>query len=374
MRTETAILKEIGDAAIAMRSLYNRVNDASRDVDIGKATEELERLSKRSSELQRELAELRLPAARAAMPGGSAPIATRDALLKAAEEMRAIQIGTGTPSIGAINQVRELFKEIAETDTILNLASYYYGPNAATNIPVLAPMDEPKDYDEAAESVEKDTGASIYITEIQPKAHAIVLPVSAEMIAMGSVDIESELPSIFAKAFTTVMHKGMLTGSGTGKLMKGIFTSAADNTNADAKVTGTTSGKITVTELAELALKIASLDTSFRIIMNPAVYQGILSSTSNDSEDIKVYKEGLIRDKSIEGVPILLDACAPTKDSSNKAIAVAVPLSRYAIGVAAELKIEPIRKVYDTQTYYQAIMFFSGKQVTDKDVYSVVSG
>ena len=376
MRSETAILEEIGQAAIDMRSLYNRVNDTTRRVDIGKARDELDELAKRSAGLRRELAELRLPQTRAS----AAPLVTRDALLSAARERRAIEIGSGTPSVGAVNQVRQLVRELAESDDLLNLASYYYGPNAATNIPVLTAMDEPEGYAEGTAAVNEDAGTSIYITEIQPYAYSIVLPVTAEMIQMGAVDIEAELPSIFAKAFSTKMHKGMLTGddSENAKLMRGIFHSAdlhATANSSEARVSGATSGSITVTELAELALKVASKDASYRIVMNPSVYQGILSSSSNDSEDIKVYKEGLIRDKSIEGVPIILDSYAPAKDlaGGTLAIAVAAPLSRYAIGVAGELVIEPIRAPRDTKTYFQAIMFFSGRQVTDTDVYSVVS-
>ena len=377
MRTETAIRKELGDAAIEMRSLYDRVNDVTRSVDIGKAQSELDALAKRSAGLRRELAELRRPGG----GGGGFSLMTRESLLKAAREMRAIQIGeVGSAGIGAIQQVRELFREVAESDELLNMASYYYGPNASTNIPVLTAMDEPDSYAEGTAAVKDDSGTGIYVTEIQPHSYSIVLPVTAEMIQMGAVDIEAELPSIFAKAFSTKMHKAMLTSddSADAKLMRGIFHSADLHANAnssEARVSGTTSGSITVTELAELALRVASKDASYRIIMNPSVYQGILSSSSNDSEDIKVYKEGLIRDKSIEGVPIMLDTYAPAKDlaGSSMAIAVAAPISRYAIGVAGELVIEPIRAPRDTKTYFQAIMFFSGRQVADTDVYSVVS-
>ena len=369
MRTAESISKDIAQAEIEMRALSDKVNDRTRRVNIAQATRKLEGLSKRKAALKRELAEL----ARPRQGKASRALATRDSLLKAAAEMRALQIGS--TGAGAINQVRELFKEIAENDDILSLASYYYGPNASTNIPVLAPMTEPEGYSEGTDSVAPDTAASVYITEIQPYAYAAVLPVSAEMIQMGAVDIEAELPTIFSKAFAQTMHRGMLSGAGTSadKLMRGIYTSAKEATGN--RIEGGTSGKLTVTDLAELALTVASKDASFRIIMNPSVYQGVLSSTSNDSEDIKIYKEGLIRDKSIEGVPIILDPYAPKEiEEESKIIAVAAPLSRYAIGVAGELRIEPIRTPRDTQTYFQAIMFFSGKQISDTDVYSVVSG
>ena len=107
------------------------------------------------------------------------------------------------------------------------------------------------------------------------------------------------------------------------------------------------------------------------MIMHPKTYQGILCD-EDDSEDIKIYKEGLIRDKSIEGVPVLLDAYAPKSgDEGNYPLVVACPLARYAFGVAGELMIKPIDVMGDTRTYYQSIMFFSAKQISDTDLYSL---
>ncbi|MBO8449675.1 MAG: hypothetical protein IAA96_01055, partial [Spirochaetes bacterium] len=90
--------------------------------------------------------------------------------------------------------------------------------------------------------------------------------------------------------------------------MKGIFTSAKDNTDGVTEIAGTA---VKISELAGLALKIRSKDESFAIVMNPSVYQGILSDATA-GEDVKLYKESLIRDKSIEGVKIVLDVAAPS--------------------------------------------------------------
>ncbi len=362
MRTAEAIRKDISRTEFEMRSLAKKVNDKSRNVDISAATLELEAIAKRKNAFKRELAELSRPVSR----GTNALRLTNDALIRAAIERRGITIG----SAGAINQIREFFKEIVETDNILNFATYYYGPNAATNIPVLSMMDMPDTYDEGAETVAGDTRAGVTVTEIQPATYARYLAVTAEILQMGAVDIESALPDLFSQAFTSRMHEGMLVGAGTGKTMKGIFVSAKDNTAGVTKAAGPT---IKITELAALALQVLSKDESYRIIMNPSVYQGILSDAT-DSEDIKIYKEGLIRDKSIEGVSILLDAKAPTTSTEGSILAVACPLRRYAIGIAGELHIEPIKQLGDTKTYFQATMFFSGKQVSDSDLYSISAG
>ena len=364
MRSEEAIRNDIAQAELAMRSIHDKAHDLGAAFDIEAARKELEGLASRKAQLQRELAELMKPVAR---DERMAALLTRESLLKAAADQRALVIGTS--NIGAVNQIRQLFKEIAETDSILNYASYYYGPNAATNIPVLAPMEDPAFYGEGETNVLLDTSANITVTELKPQTLASALSVTAEMIQMGVVEIETQIPDLFRAAFQKKMHWQMLHGSGSNREFTGIFTTAAANTSKQTPAAGS---NITVTELAGLALQISSLDTSFRIIMHPSIYQGILSDTQN-TEDIKIYKEGLIRDKSIEGIPILLDAYAPKATTSGSVLAVACPLSRYAIAIAGELKIIPKYKPQDTHTYYDAIMFANGKQVSENDLYSIVA-
>lgn len=362
METRDGIESELCGVEMEMRELRDRVRDASRAIDIGEAQSRARELERRKASLQRRLAELARPERGAARGSG---VVTAEALLKAAREQRAITIG----GAGLISQVRELFREIAETDSILSQASYYYGPNASTNIPVLQPMMEPEGQAEGSDAVPLDTQAAVAVTEIQPMAYAAVLPLTAEMIQMGAVDIESQVADIFGQSFRALMHRGMLTGSGQDKAMKGIFTSAADNAAGQSAAAGSA---VTIGELAALALQVSSKDAEFGLLMNPSVYQAILSDSA-DSEDIKIYKEGLIRDKSIEGVKVLLDAYAPKDASPGSPLVAAVPLSRYAIGVAGELAVTPIRKLQDTKTYYQAVMFFSGRQVSDSDIYSIVA-
>ena len=111
-------------------------------------------------------------------------------------------------------------------------------------------------------------------------------------------------------------------------------------------------------------------DEEYEIIMHPTTYGAILAD-STSGEDVKIYKESLIRDKRIEGVKIRLDSKAPYATTAGAVLAVAAPLSRYAIGVAGEMEITPIKVKGDTNTYFQAVMFFSGKQVSDSDIYAI---
>lgn len=364
MRTRHEVEAELDSVELELRALMEDVRDADKEVNIDEARARKDELSKRKAQLVKELAECGRPS-----DGGGeseqSPLFRAADWLKAAAEKRTLTIG-GT---GAINQIKTLFKEIGETDDILNAASYYYGRDASTNIPVLTPMGEPSDYGEGEKNVKHDEDMNVAVTEIQPKAYASVLPITAEMLMMGGVNLEGELPGIFAKAFRRVMHKGMLTGSGENKLMKGLFVSAAGNA---AGITRLAAGRtaIKLSELAALALTLAGRDERYEIIMNPSVYQGILSD-STAGEDVKLYKESLIRDKSIEGCRIRLDAQAPSATAAGSILAVAAPLPRYAIGVAGQLQIKPIDVVGDTNTYYQAVMFFSGRQVSDKDLLSI---
>lgn len=268
---------------------------------------------------------------------------------------------------GAVAQIQELFKEQDNKDSILERVKYYYGPNAMTEIPVVTALEEPADYAEGANNVASDTAANLYITTLKSKAYSTVLPVTAEMLNLSFVNTGDELAELFRKAFFKVIHKGILTGAGTNDKMKGLFTSAAAHTAGITEITGS---NITLGELANFALSVAQKEDEYTIIMNLATYQKILADTTS-GEDIKLYKECLIRDKSIEGVKILLDPYAPATNTAGSILAVAAPLNRYAVGIAGELQIDPIREKGDTKTYFQATMFFSGKQVTDKDVYSL---
>lgn len=353
------LLDKIENVQKEIRNNADAYLDTSNDVEV---------LNKRGADLKAELNQLKKDLAQMSAPVENKDteersIFNKDLWLRSYKENRSITIG-GT---GNISQIKKLIHEVADSDSILNSASFYYGPNASTNIPVLTPVADPTGQAEGATSIGYDTTAGVTVTEIQPKAYVSVLPISAEMLSMGSVNLEAELPTMFSKAFARTMHDGMLAGLGTDKAMKGLFVSASAHSDGVTNVAGTS---IKLSELAGLALKVRGKDEVYTIVMNPATYQAMLSDATA-GEDVKIYKESMIRDKSIEGVQVVLDNRAPATTSAGDVLAVAVPLSRYAIGVAGQMDITPIRVPGDTNTYFQATMFFSGKQVTDKDIYSL---
>ena len=305
--TREEIQSKIDDCELELRSLMDEVKN-NADVKVEDIRAKKEEIEKRRADLTKELAQLNAPASEGEETRGL--LFNRDAWLKAAEEKRALQIGA--TKFGSVNQIKSLVKEIAEKDGVLAKASFYYGANASTVIPVLSPsIANPGDYAEGTTNVAVDTQAQLKTTEITPKAYVAVLPITAEAL----------------------------------KKMTGLFTAAADSTSG-ATVTELAASQtaIKLSDLATLALTVSALDEEYEIVMNPTVYGSMLAD-STAGEDVKIYKESLIRDKTIEGVKVTLDAKAPTSTSAGAILCVAAPLSRYTVGIAGEIDIEAIKKV-----------------------------
>lgn len=360
--TKAELRAALDQLAIERRSYLEEVKKGTGEFNAEEAQKKLAEMDSRAADLEKQIAELDKPVA---TRNEGLKITNRD-LLDAVAEKRSITIGSN----GQINQVKQLFEGVQDTDDILNKISYDYGPNASTNIPVLEPgLEDPSAQSEGATNISADSTAALATTEIQPKCYVAVLPITAEQLQLGSVDIEAKLPELFRKVFRKKMHKELFVGDGSSKNVKGIWTSAAANT---AGVTPLAGASIKPSELATLALKVAQKDEEYEILMNPATYGALMANTAEDgANSAKVYKETLIRDKTIEGIKVRLDPQCPSTTAATSVLAVAAPLSRFHMGVAGEVTITPIRVRGDTNTYFQAEAFFGGKQVSDKDLYSV---
>lgn len=357
------MLAKIESLSVEVRSIADELLDTSKDVN-----EVRGRLDAKKEELRKakqELAQLDMPNEKGNKVERG--LFNKDTWLEAVKENRGITIG----STGAILQIKQLVKEVADVDPILSKVRFFYGNNASTNIPVLSPIADPSDYAEGATNVTVDTAASVSVTSLTPKAYAAVLPISAEMLTMGSVNLEAELPSIFQDAFKKVMHTGAVVGAGTSGKMKGLFTVAAD-TASGSNITEMAQSQtvVKIADLATLALTVGAKNEPYQIVMNPSVYSSILAD-STSGEKYKIYCEELIRNKSIEGVPVVLDGNAPTASTSGSVLVVAAPLARYAVGIAGEIVITPIKVKGDTNTYFQAEWFFNGAPVCNKDLYAL---
>ena len=357
------IRAQIEALELERRSFMEEVRHGTGEFKEDEAKAKLEDFDKRRADLERAYAELEKPEA-----GDNALHLTNRDFIDAAREMRSITIGAN----GKINQVQQLFEGIGEKDDILNAVTFDYSDNAATNIPVLEPgLEEPADTAEGG-SINEDDEAEMKTTEIQVYGLSSVLGVTAEALQLNTVDIQSKLPELFRKAFRKKLHTKVLQGtlvSSTQKGVKGIWTSAAANTAGITQLAANQTS-IKCSDLAGLALKVSGYDETFEIVMNPATYQDVLSDSTN-GEDVKLYKEGLIRSKEIEGVKVRLDAKAPKAKTAGSILAVAVPLSRFHVGVAGGITITPIKVKGDSKTYFQAEAFVGGKQVSDTDLFSL---
>ena len=368
------LLAKIAELNKEKRSLSD--DYLNKDKKVEEIDTRLAEVNKELEQRKKELAQLEAPKANPAEKSG---IFDGEQLRRLAKgEVRSITIGANGGKTG----VGRLFEAVAEKDDIVSLADFNFGKDALTKIPVLLPMGDLTSSTEGTTAVTVDTEAGISITSLEPKAYARVLPVSAEAMTMGLVEIESRMQGIFDKAFRKALHKGMLVGAGTdGDAMTGIFTTVNGDISVSAATSAAdypsrilgigTSAAISVSKLAELAVKVSGLDEEYTIVMSPSVYAEVVADTAA-GEDVKIYKESIIRDKMIENVRIRVDAFAPTKAATARtAQVVAAPLGRYEIGVAEEMNIDVIKVKGDKNTYFQAIPFMDGKQADNRDLYAI---
>lgn len=345
---------EIDAITLELRSLMDSVKDTSKEINPDEVRAKKEELEQKRSKLEKELAEMDRP---------TEPKAEKRSLwgelAQAMFEKRALTLnGTGTALT-----LKELDKARTNRPDILNRARFFYGPNAATNIPVWA-SHMSAEFVADGGSVSAAQNKSIAATSITAKQAMSSLPVSKMALDLSAAAIEAELPDLFGTAFDALMATEMLTGNGTN--MQGIFT--------DSNITAYTK-TINVVDLAGLAITVRAKDyVNPCIVMSPTVYAAFLADNATD-ETTKLYKESIIRDKSIEGVPLVITAFAPTTTTSGSVVAVAGDLSNYAIGVAGEITVQPKGTAGASYTTFDAISYFSGKPVISADFigYTVAS-
>lgn len=283
-------------------------------------------------------------------------------IVSAMREQRAITLG-GT---GRVTFVSELVKALQNKIDLINGARWHYGPNASTVIPVLNPRPAlPARAAEGATSISADSTAALTNTTLLPETYVSVLPISAETLAYSSADLEAQLPSIFGDAFAQAILNGMVNGRGRTTYYEfgGLFGVTGTAVNCAA------AGSPTIKDLVTLALKMTDLDMADPcIVISPTLYA---AATTVSVSGYDVYLEELIRNKTVEGVPVKMTGKAPTDTSSGKIVAVGFDRARYNIAVAMNLTIKPIDKVGDTNTYFQATMGLDGLPTIASEVFQL---
>ena len=192
----------------------------------------------------------------------------------------------------AINQVAEILKDIKQKTPLLNAAKYFYGPNGKTVISVLTPMDAPASALEGHTSGSDDSGAGLSELEIIPSAYVKTLKVSWEALNLSYANLEAELPGIFADEYAQLMYKFMIDA-----LFASGGVATANKTECAAI------GLPKIMDLVGVAVKARDYSDNLVAVLAPATYTNLLGDAT--AGVAQLYKEELIRNKSIEGVNVV---------------------------------------------------------------------
>lgn len=264
--------------------------------------------------------------------------------------------------VGAINQVADLWDLIKQREPLLDRISYFNGPNFETQIPVLeARPAVPTAYAETADkSGAIDSTAAIKVKKINPETYFTVLPITYEAARQSFVGLEDRIPGLLAEAFRTAMCK---------LVFDGIFDD--DNVASANQIESASASAVSFLDLDNLAL--AVLDTDIAepvIVMHPEIYSALAAT---DAQGYNFLKEELVRNKSLEGVKVILTGKAPkfSTATAGDIVVWAGDLKNFAMGVADQVTVEPLKKVGDSNIYYQAIAAFNGTVVQPKNVFGL---
>lgn len=269
--------------------------------------------------------------------------------------------GTGT---GRITQVSQLWDLIRQKEPLLDMVSYFNGPNWETQIPVLeARPAEPSEAGEGWDGSDPTTAdatrsSDIAVKKISPKTYVAILPLTYEAAKFSFVDLENRIPGLLADAYRKTMCK---------KIFADIF----NKTNVGHQIATASASAVSIKDLMDLALEMKDYDVAEPVIvMNPSIYAAIAAA---DPTGYDFVKEELIRNKTVEGVKVILTGMAPAFGSANAGDIVVFggDLKNYALGVADQISIEPLKKLGSSNTFYQSIAAFGGVMVQPKNVFGL---
>lgn len=262
---------------------------------------------------------------------------------------------------GAINVVSGIVSAAIAKNSYINEYSYFYGENASTNIPVFSALPaRPAGVAENVSNVSADTTAVLGITKLVPKPFVSLLPVTYSAVAFNK-NFDASLKTIFAKVFADTINYQSLVGTSTNQFT-GAFAATGTAVDCAAK------GSPTAGDLLNLAITAAGKLTNPVIFINPSFISSIIAT--GDSDPISTE---LLMNRSVMGVRVQPTSYAPTTTTAGSIVAVAFDLPNYAVGIASEIIINPIRKAGDVNVYYQAEFYMNGAPVIAGDVYQLTT-
>lgn len=276
---------------------------------------------------------------------------------------------------GAIEQLNGIWDLIKQREPLLDRVSYFRGPNAKTQIALLnaRPAIPSKTSTANNTAYNKnyvlDNTQLLKVKEVSPYAWTTVLPVDYDTVLYSFSDIEGRIPGLIAESFRTAMCNGMFTGDGTNSTIKGIF--AEDSVAAANLIETASASAVSLADLENLALTVKDFDVANPVIvMEPAIYSAIAAAEGGVYDFLK---EELVRNKSVEGIPVILTGKAPSFSNATEGDIVVWcgDLKNYAFAIADEVTIEPVKQVGDSNTYFQAIMSFTGDVIEPRNVFGL---
>lgn len=343
--------EEILNVDLELRSLSDSIKAGTIKADEAKT--KLDELRAKKTELQKAEALKNAP-----VRSNEPAVSSIADVAKAFQEKRAITL-SGT---GIVNTVRELVKVMQAKKPILNYVKYFYGENASTVVPVWgSAINRPAPLDEAG-NITSDNANRLATTTLTLKNFATSIPVSDETLKLSAVAFQSELYQILADAYADCIAYEIFNGTGTDGHFEGVVEKAGN------VVETATASAIKISDLSGLALTLADKTDNGVIFLNPAVYNEIIKDTSDPQ---KVYREDLIRNKTIEGVPVVLTSYAPASVADGSLVAVAGDFTNYAVAMAGELNIEPKKTAGTLVTTYDVNMYLAGKPVLANNFYAL---
>lgn len=269
--------------------------------------------------------------------------------------------GTDT---GRITQVSQLWDLIRQKEPLLDMVSYFNGPDWETQIPVLearpaVPSEAGEGWDGSDPTTANATrSADIAVKKINPKTYVAILPITYEAAKFSFLNLESRIPGLLAEAYRTAM---------CAKVFAGIF----NKDNIGNQIATASASAVSIKDLLDLALAMKDTDIANPVmVMNQGIYSAIAAADANGYDFVK---EELVRNKSVEGVKVILSGKAPVFGSASAGDIVVFggDLKNFALGVADQISIEPLKKLGSSNTFYQSIAAFDGIMVQPKNVYGL---
>lgn len=306
---------------------------------------------KRAKEMEKELKNIEIPVVE--------NITDFRIIAEAMKEKRGITLnGTGNTNV-----IQSIVSQAIEKNEQIRDYSYFFGENAQTNIPVFAPTPaRPVGNAENEDSISADTTGVLGATSLVPKPFVSLLPVSYAAVAFNR-NFENELKNVFAKVFADAVWYQSIVGTGTNQFV-GVF-KASSSTTITCAATGAPAPK----DLLNLAIKAKSLLDNPVIVIHPDFAIELVTGSSTKDA---ISNEFLIN-KTIFSVPVIVSSYALNATTGGSVVAVAFDKPKYAVAVAIELIVTPIRKAGDVNVYYQAELYMNGKPVITNDVIQLVA-